>query len=261
MSSLSITHNSGFFSCSSIALRELLTYYNNQRGLPNFLDRSYQYYFYKTDTSIDVSKIIFRENRNFDIPYIKDIHITSEDREDQFSDYKKINFDDIIPFVEKYFTPSDFVEDRVSTFKKDYDIDYENTCGVFYRGNDKSTETSIADYESFIKKSKRVLEQFPEIKFLVQTDENEFLEEFKSNFSNNTKCINEIDRMDKQIGCVFYGVPGDRKFQHGVDYFSAVLIQSRCKHLITHSGNGGMWAILYRGHANNVYQNLNYEWI
>jgi len=259
---LSVSHNSGFFSCSSVALRQLIEYFNFNMSLPEHFDRSHQYLNYKTEDSIDLSKIYFCGENDSNISYNRNVSFTNEDREDQFSNYKNINFEDIIPFIRRYFWPSQIIQDRIDFFVKKYDIDLQNTCAVFYRGNDKSTETKIAPYEHFISKTKKVLEGNPNLKLFLQTDEIEFMEEFMSHFSNRATYLQEVDMMGKNgNGCVFYNIPKERRYQNGIDYLSAVVMVSRCSHVITHSGNGGMWSVLYRGNAERVYQVLYDEWI
>ena len=42
---------------------------------------------------------------------------------------------------------------------------------------------------------------------------------------------------------------------------STVLIMSKCKYLLSTSGNVSQWIMLFRGNSNNSYQNLNRRWI
>ena len=56
---------------------------------------------------------------------------------------------------------------------------YENICCLFYRGNDKVTETRLASYEEFVNYGKRVLENNNNTVFLIQSDEVEFIEKMK----------------------------------------------------------------------------------
>jgi hypothetical protein len=177
----------------------------------------------------------------------------------QFLDYKGLDFTGLTPLIEKYFSPSEHVASIVSLYEKKYYIDYENTCGVFYRGNDKSTETSIATYESFISQARPIKEQNPDILFLVQTDETEFLEAFEKEFPG-TITIEEIPHMHKKSSTIHDELPRQERAEFGANFFAALLIQSKCKYLVTHSGNCGLWAVLYRGGCDNMYQWLNNSW-
>ena len=99
------------------------------------------------------------------------------------------------------------------------------------------------------------------MKFLVQTDENEFLNVFLNRFPNNTIYLEEIERLDKQINCVFFTLPINKREEHAINFFSAVVLLAQCEYIITHSGNGGMWSMFYRETARNVHQNLFSKWI
>ena len=46
-----------------------------------------------------------------------------------------------MPLINKYFSPSDEINEIITTMKKKYSLDYENICVLFYRGNDKNRET------------------------------------------------------------------------------------------------------------------------
>ena len=49
--------------------------------------------------------------------------------------------------------------------------------------------------------------------------------------------------------------------EHAINFLATVYIASQCLRLVTHSGNGGLWACIYRGHSDGVHQYLNGEWI
>lgn len=262
MANLTLTHNAGFFSCSSVALRQLLEYFNREKSTPDSVDRSNQYANCRTNSSQDMTKVYFEDGSDVEILYNGGVGVTDEDREDQFSNYKNFNFSNISPFVKKYFQPSRLIEDRVQELLNKYYIEYDNTCAIYYRGNDKCTETVIAPYGAFIEKAQVLLLEDPSLKFLVQTDEREFLDEFIATFPNSTTYVEELAMMSRDpSNCMFRVIPETDKSQNSIDYLAVNVMLSRCKHLVTHSGNGGMWSVLYRGHGNYVYQNLNNEWI
>ena len=58
-----------------------------------------------------------------------------------------------------------------------------------------------------------------------------------------------------------FETPQAERAEYGAKFFAAVFCLSKCKHLITHSGNGSFWAVLYRGNTENVYQILNNKWL
>ena len=48
----------------------------------------------------------------------------------------------------------------------------------------------------------------------------------------------------------------DHRPEFAIRILSMTQVIAKCKHLITHTGNCGLWAVLYRGNSNNVHQFL-----
>lgn len=255
---LSIKHNSGFFSCASIALMDILIYFNNNQKLPDIVDRSQQFLYFKKEPSENLIPFYYLE-RHTRIGYTGPVMMMNGEGDFQYMDYRDMNFAGLRPFLYKYFQPGRFVEDSLGHYEWKYQMDYENTCAVFYRGTDKARETTIAPYELFLEKAQEILNVNPNVRFLVLPDENEFWDAFVARFPNSFR-IEETPNINKQDDSTFYQIPLDEKPNYGGRYFAAVLMASKCKHLITHSGNGGWWCVAYRGHAWNVHQVLNNKW-
>lgn len=259
MTHLDITSGTGFFSCSTEALLQLVIYSSINGNLPDSIDRSKQYEYHKNDSVTNLIPYYFKESaEGFEVP--NGVQINSDGVYSQFCDYRTIQFDMMNSYLSKYFQPSERVKSRESEFIKKYQISPENTCAIFYRGNDKARETVIASYSEFISQAEAVKAENPNIEFLVQTDEAEFLELFLGKFPD-AKYISEIPRISKQDNWVTQVIDRDSRPDFGVDFFSAVLILAKCKSLITHSGNCGFWSVLYRGTFDGVRQWQNDHWI
>lgn len=262
MASFTVTHSGGLFSCCSVTFTHLTNYLKENKDLPTELIRRDMYGMYKTvpfSEYEDISLLLFDPvNQDIDTTSIKptDYHFDT-----QFERYKDLSFADINPITQKYFSPSREVKDIIKSYETKYNIDYDNTASVFYRGNDKIKEVEIGSYDKYFEKSKEILSVNPNIKFLIQTDEKEFREEFLKAFPNSFY-INELPVMSKNP---------DSSIQHFVQYqqrpkfaqsmLAATIIVSKCKYLITHTGNCGLWAVHYRGNIDGVHQLFEDEWI
>lgn len=262
---LRTSHNAGFFSCCSIRLHDIIDYFNRNKELPERVDSSAQFAHYKSNPKQDLTELYFRTdfeaNNELLITYNEPVNITNTGLEPQFSPYKQLNLSAVLPFVERYFTESCHVGyDVVNLFIRKYKIDIENTCAVFYRGNDKVTETSIATYDEFINKAKEVQKANPGIRFLVQPDETNFLHAFLKEFPDAIY-FEETPHIQKKDSCVFYEVPVKERAEYAAKFLAAVKVIAQCKHLITHSGNGAIWSIFFRGNAENVHQYLIDRWV
>jgi hypothetical protein len=260
---------SGFFSQTTIILDSIIDYINYFKKLPNKLNTSNSFFLYKTENEF-LNNIDITEN------YFTPLQILGEDTTenkikinnetinysvwDQFDDYRLIDYTNICPVVNKYFYPSTQVVDIINNIFTKYNVDYENTCVLFYRGNDKKQETLICDYNEYVIFSDKIYQKNPNIKFLIQSDETEFIQFMTNRYPNNSFYFkDEIRHMSKQNNSV------DKVFKSEISLFSKnylaiTIIMSRCKYIICGSGNCSIWIMLYRCNSNNICQNLNGQW-
>jgi hypothetical protein len=153
------------------------------------------------------------------------------------------------------------IMDIITNMEKKYSIDYKNICVLFYRGNDKNTETKICGYNEYINIAKQILHKCPQIQFLIQSDETEFITKIMSIFPNNSFYFNdEIRHMNKCNSTVDKCMKLEN-YKYSKYYLAITLIMSKCKYIICGSGNCSIWIMLYRENNNNVYQNLNGKWL
>jgi hypothetical protein len=252
---LKINHNSGFFSCCTIRLQNILDYYKKYNRIPDLVDSSAQFSYYKSANDKDITYLLFQNDQLINVKFNKDIYIfSSSNKENQFSEYYKINFQDTNPFILKYFTPSINIQNIVNNLINKYNIDFDNTCAVMYRGNDKILETNQPSYQDIYEKTIEIRNKHNNIRFLLQTDELEFLNYGLQKFPNSFH-IEETPKINKQVSSIQLLNKFDKN--HLMNYISSIIIMSKCKYIITTSGNGEMWMILWRGNTNNVHQYLN----
>jgi hypothetical protein len=247
----------GFFCCCIDVLQEIVNYFNKNKNNPKNINFCNTFYNFKDDHNDVVFNTFFKINEQ-EINYKKHVDINWGNA---FVAFNRILFDDCTPFIKKYFSPSDIVESQIKHFEKKYKINYENTAYVLYRGNDKHKETQIASYDEFIEKVNEIYKYNPEIKFLVQTDEIEFREKFISKYKNSFY-FEEIPAINKNPNSVVHEtIEVGKRRNFGIMILSSVICGSRCKYVITHTGNVGLWVVLYRGTIKNVFQYLNGSWV
>lgn len=258
-----------------------MKWYNFHGTLPTTIDRHHQYMYYKGNPVESLIPMLFEDDCAVPLEPGRQYFMSNDPREQQFSDYRQLRFDDLMPFVRRWFQPGVLVTNRIYDFIVKYELDYQHTLAVFHRGNDKVRETKLASDEDWIDKIRQVLDGvyidpitklamdmsrspyfIPFDKILLLPDNTEFRDKCVMEFGD--KCIvieeNHLYPADNNA-CNFMKVPVDQRPQHALNFFASVIIASRCKSLITHSGNGGFWSVVYRGHADNITQYLNGEWI
>jgi hypothetical protein len=175
-------------------------------------------------------------------------------QEDQFSDYRYLNFEALAPFIRRYFSPARAIETRMEAICAKYEIDIDNTCVLFYRGNDKATEVALPSYDQYLLAARHMRDTHPRIRFLVQSDETEFLDAVKVEFPDNhvifydeirhmSKCLTTVDKAFRYQNAVM------SKF-----YVAITFLMSRCKYVVCNSGNCSLWIVLFRGNMHGVTQ-------
>ena len=253
-----VTHNSGFFSCCSIKLYKIIQYFNTHKSLPDAVDSSAQFSLYKTNYRVDLTFEYF--NHYSDICSFVFDHIIDYDHDDQFRPFTCLNYGDITPFITKYFSPSREVSSMLSTMESKYALDYDNLCTLFYRGNDKITETPLSSYDDYVQHGRALMLKHPGVRFLIQSDETEFIETMMREFPGSFLLKDEIRHMKRCRNTV------DRTMRYDILRFSKLylaitILMSKSKYIVCGSGNCSIWIMLYRGHTDGVFQHLKDKWL
>ena len=269
---LILTHNGGFFSINTIKLEDILTYFNKFKKLPKNIvsNKLFTHYKESKNDNEDLTYLFFKgpfHDINI-IEYTEQVLVIDPAKSnEQFSDYRTIHFDQLRPFIKKYFTISDNINNLVNELMNKYklkSVDLENMCSVILRGNDKHKETNVPTHEDFIMKAKDIKKKHDEnnqipLKFIVQTDVQEFLTDFLNDPVVGPCSIyfDEVPRISKNLeSTVFFSGHGS-KIKNVSYYLASMIIMSRTKYLLCTSGNGEMWIVLFRNHSDNLYQYLN----
>lgn len=252
---LKVRHNnSGFFSCCSFQLHMIVEYFNRHKKLPEIVDSSDQFDWYRPGTM----ETYFTTRGDLDIPFKRGIHY---EHDHQYLDYKTLDYRGIAPFIVKYFTPSPEIKGIMAEMEAKYPLDYANTCCLFYRGNDKATETALSSYSDYIVRAKAVLQSNPKTQFLVQSDETEFIETMVAEFPNRVVWFkDEIRHIRKSMTTVDKVFEGDN-YRFSKYYLAITLIMAKCGVIVCGTGNCSIWIALFRGSSKGIQQYLRNGWL
>jgi hypothetical protein len=218
--------------------------------------KTFEWYKPKHLKHTDIFHHFFAKDNISSIKYNQDVQY---DPGFQFINYKTINYNAILPFVNKYFKLNNEIDGIVTNIETKYKLDYDNICVLFYRGNDKSKETKLSSYNDYIKYANEILKKNKNIRFLIQSDETEFIKTILNKFNNSFYFKDEIRHMKKRNGTVDK-VFNKSNYKFSKKYLAITYIMSRCKYIVCGSGNCSIWIMFYRNNANNVYQFLNGKW-
>jgi hypothetical protein len=248
----------------------IIEYYNNNKNIPISLNCSSQFKDYKSNNEMhtDITNKFFIINNTTmlsHIPYIGNVKLTfaPPEFENQFSDYKLLNFTHMKLFVDQYFSFSEEVNNCIINLINKYSLTPDTTCAVFYRGNDKCKETVQPSYDDMINKTKETIEKYNLTKIILQTDEREFSETFRKVFPD-TIVFTEIPDMPKMMASMQHVIPRDERLLAQQYYIASLAIIAKCKHVVHTSGNGEMWMAFFRNNSDGLHQYLRpcqfYEW-
>ena len=249
----------GFFACCCDILKHIIDYYNTNKKIPDSVDTSLQFDIYKPSSLKDdityhfFKKSIENNNNNINIENNIDFGYAH-----QYYKYSDIKYNELQPFIETYFSPSQDILNIQKQLLDKYNINVDQYCAVYYRGTDKKTETTIGTFDTYIDKMNDLLNTDNNIKFIIQSDNQEFIDIVKSKIQN---CIsfdeNVASYTDK--GIHNENTPDDN-YIIMKNFLAIVLIMSKCKYIICSSGNCSLWIMLFKGNGKNVKQFLNNEW-
>ncbi len=251
---LVLGHEGGFFSCCSVRLYYLILFFNKYKQLPKTFDSKGFYTWYKQNTTEDITFEYFEnyENINEMITYTRDINYHECY---QYKKYTTLDLKVLLPLIHKYFTPTDEIMNIKNTIECKYSLDYDNICVLFYRGNDKITEISLPSFDEYILYADEILKKQPNIKFLIQSDETNFINVMRLQYPTNHIVFNdEIRHIPRRNTTVDKIIFKEHNYTYSKKYLAITLIMSKCKYIICNSGNCAIWTVFYRQNTDNVIQ-------
>jgi hypothetical protein len=250
---IKVTHNAGFFSCCSVRVTDIVKFMNLNKKLPDSVDSSQQFELYKNDKNKDVTFDYFENYIN--INDVNIIYPINYNHDNQFKPYSELDYKSVSPLIKKYFSPSVKINEMIDHIKNKYNIVYDNTVAVYYRGSDKYTETKISPFDDFYKKILEIVNINKDIKILLQTDTSQFIDYIKKKKLNNIIIMDENKPSYNSRG-IHNERSCDTNYNEMFHFLSMVIIISKCKYIICSSGNCSIWMMYYRENATNVMQFL-----
>ena len=243
----------GFLSFCSVRPHENFRYFNKYKRLPDTVDSTNQFVWYKKseDLNKDISFIYFENYKNMPTPQMT--NKVGYRHHYQYSIYKHLRYDLIIPLVKKYFTPSKNIKNIVENITNKYNLSFDEICVLFYRGNDKIRESQLCSYDEYVQHADFVLKRNPNINFLIQSDETEFIEFMTKKYPERSFFFkDEIRHINKRNTTVDI-VMRDKNPQFSQYFLAITIIMSKCKYVICGTGNCSIWIMFFRGNGNNTF--------
>lgn len=242
--------NCGFYSNQSQVFCSLLILMKHGI-MPDQISYSMGFKHFKKDPDLDIYPYFHKINVDQSLDLYKEVELPDSNKYQphlyDFETYNKI--------INRYFNPSDVISERVKFLEEKYNINTSKTISVSYRGTDKGTELTLAHPKEYLSVVKNILDTEPDFKVLLQTDQTQVIEYFYSELGDKLVFFEETPSTTSNI--VIWKLIEDNggdstDWQQWCD--AAFRVVSKCKYLINHTGNVGMFTNLYRGSLKNVYQ-------
>jgi hypothetical protein len=178
--------------------------------------------------------------------YPRDIHAWWK------KDYAGIPIKAVQERVDSFFSLSPKVLKMSDSFVEKYAINLEETIGVHYRGTDKYTEIETPSLTEFISQTRQFLQQMANPKILLLTDEPEATRSFEASFPNAVITITELATPGGLLGA--HNLDSKEPEVQGQIFLAILSLVSKCKKVVTHTGNGALWEVLFRGSTEGLKQ-------
>lgn len=222
--------------------------------MPDRLDYSGSFNYYRsrqqTDDKTDLYPHFFTTDSSVDIEYTG--VLSKHDHHGVYADY---DYEHYKPFVQKYFGISEKVQRLQNQLVNTYNICFEQTIVVYYRGTDKHTEVKLADPIHYIEAAENLLKSAPESRILIQTDQRQIRDLFVNYFGQKCFYFHEAPVTEGNEGIHTSQVElGINSYDFGLMFLAITGLMSKCRYIINHKGNVAAWMCLFRGHAEGVEQ-------
>ena len=246
MSRIITNGGGGVTSCLSVRLHDAIKYRVETGQFPDEIDSSNQFSVYKDISNQDVSKLVIGDYKpDNSLPIVPYNHGW------QFGMYDEIQLNDLAKLANNVCPMSSLVGDKAYSFIQRL----QHRTAVLYRGNDKCLDVPRTHYQAMI----AMAEATGSRQFIVQTDENDFYNFFKSKFPD-TIFFPEIPRINKDPDS--YVMPKINKSGFCINFLAALKAISQADKLILNTGNTGIWTMFFRGNTREAWQvhGRNQQW-
>lgn len=245
-----ITHNAGLMSCASTTLSDIIRSDRKVVRIRSTLGMS----LYKKQLLVDNWTKFFETPHRDSLPGEKAISAPIQEKiHDWWSrDYSSLKVDLVRESVHAYFKPSSQVQTKLETFITAYGIKLDSTVGVHYRATDKAIEIGTPSLKEFINQTSLEMAGLTNPQILLLTDEPMAQEAFRDYFPGKVIVVEELEAPGGSIGA---HILDSKEVELRAQIFLAILLLiSRCRKVVTHTGNGALWEVLFRGGAQGLLQ-------
>lgn len=250
-------YSEGFFANCTVALWNILEVARKHHCYPARLDFSEGFSQYRQPVTnsappVDLYPLLFKSDPND----LRALPLPPSDNVDQHGIYREIDFAYYNVLTAAYFLPSDRTTNLSNRLSDKYAIDLGKVVLVWYRGTDKRTEVSIAEPEEYLKQAEKILNNHPDFRVWIQTEDANVRALFSKHFGDRCIVIEELP--PSRVGGDVHNLPpeesGVDRLALGMTLLALATLGAKARYVICHTGNIAFWLCLFRGHTQGVQQ-------
>ncbi len=171
--------------------------------------------------------------------------------------YRDRDFATLRPFLERFFMPGPRVRALQERLTAGAGFDPARSVAICWRGTDKHLEVQPADIGEYIALADRLLRDGKADRVLIQTDQSQARDAVAEHFGPRCVFFDElpVSAGDRALHHT------DLSAEHGLErvefarrLVAAMDLVAQAKHVITHTGNVGLWIALFRRSAERLWQ-------
>ena len=175
--------------------------------------------------------------------------------------FREQNYNAISPLWNKYFNLNEEMQSLCDQLINKYNINSNETLGVYYRGSDKIKEEQLPTYQEYINKVKETLAKGSFKRVVIQTDEEKFKDLFLSSIENSFYFSELLfsqtgDGVHRELRKLGKNQTSNSKYM-----LATVYIFSQLHSLVLNTSHVSYAMCLYRNGVKNVLQYRRGAWI
>lgn len=252
---LLVLHDAGFFSCVSVtvwSICELLA----AGHVPKAINFTGTLSLFKDGSVADVYPDFFEMDLSTAaIDEMLQYEPSRFKRFDHHGDYNDLDHELLSLLIRTYLQLNPIVTERADLLRLRYLVPDRRYVGVCIRGTDKALEVPPTDSSFYVEAVDQLLERDQVDRVLIQTDQAQVCELFRSYFNDKCDVFENLPRTTGRVA--IHHLPETRDGRGGElakNMLAAVSTISTMRHIVTHTGNIGAWIVLMRGSSTHVRQ-------
>jgi hypothetical protein len=242
-----VCHQAGLFSTLSGVAQDILSHSKKDLRVKS----TFSLHLYKNNFWADNwPNFFYAPSSRTENPRLKDL--TGSDFSELWNaSYAELNILQISDALRGLLRPSDSVLSLRAEISDQYGVNTSSTLGVHFRATDKVNESPTPSLSQVRAAVDFALEDSPNLRIVVLTDDSAFADAFSKIYPSAVFLTN-LPFSSSGTGAHFLG--GKNREEQGLIFFASALLISQCEKVVTHTGNGALWEVIYRGTFKGVTQ-------